>query len=133
MASWVDLFSLLTTTLFFVGAIVGVIYIAKQITAAVQSTKQTLQERGIAISDKGVSVKTSKRFDRSDYVDATQRGFIKAMNSASYGSGDAEEKHHPKLKSASSVNGASHEAKEHEKKKVFGMRRTHSSTSSGTK
>lgn len=33
----------------------------------------SLKTRGLTISDKGVSIKTSKRFDREDYVDATQR------------------------------------------------------------
>ena len=32
-----------------------------------------LKSRGVDISANGVSVKTSKRFDRGDYVDATQR------------------------------------------------------------
>jgi hypothetical protein len=36
----------------------------------------SLQSRGISISDKGVSIKTSKRFDREDYVDATQRSAL---------------------------------------------------------
>lgn len=33
----------------------------------------SLANKGLHVSDKGVSVKTSKRFDREDYVDATQR------------------------------------------------------------
>lgn len=32
-----------------------------------------LKEKGLDISDKGVSVKTTKRLNREDYVDATQR------------------------------------------------------------
>ncbi|KIJ67354.1 hypothetical protein HYDPIDRAFT_108076 [Hydnomerulius pinastri MD-312] len=76
MASWIDLFSLLTTTLFFVGTIVGVIYIVKQISSGIQSTKESLENKGISISNKGVSVKTQKRFDRDDYVDATQRYWV---------------------------------------------------------
>jgi len=67
-----------------------------------------LKTKGLVISDKGVSVKTSRRFDQEDYVDATQRyyppllydtvgllgsffrnrGFIKAMGAASFGKAD---------------------------------------------
>lgn len=32
-----------------------------------------MKAKGVHITDKGLSVKTSKRFDREDYVDATQR------------------------------------------------------------
>jgi hypothetical protein len=45
----------------------------------------SLKTRGVDISDRGVKVKTNKRFDRDDYVDATQRSFIKAMGAASFG------------------------------------------------
>ncbi|KAF9231736.1 hypothetical protein BU15DRAFT_55800 [Melanogaster broomeanus] len=49
-----------------------------------------LEGKGIRISDKGVSVKTQRRFDREDYVDATPRGSIKALNAASFGPADDE-------------------------------------------
>ncbi|KAF9220632.1 hypothetical protein BS17DRAFT_882302 [Gyrodon lividus] len=112
MASWIDLFSLLTTTLFFVGTIIGIIYIVKQISSGIQSTKQSLENKGISISDKGVSVKTQKRFDRDDYVDATQRGFVKALGAASFGPAG---------------NGA-HKHSDDKEKNMFGMaiRRSHS-------
>ena len=32
-----------------------------------------MKDKGYEVSDKGVSIKTSKRFDRQDYIDATQR------------------------------------------------------------
>lgn len=35
-----------------------------------------------------MSVRTSSRFNREDYVDATQRGFIKAMNASSFATAD---------------------------------------------
>ncbi|KAG2365960.1 hypothetical protein BDR07DRAFT_578880 [Suillus spraguei] len=73
MASWIDIFSFLTTTSLFVGTILGVIYIAKRLSEAAQNTKESLENKGISISDKGVSIKTSKRLDRENYVDATQR------------------------------------------------------------
>ena len=33
----------------------------------------SLEGRGIKLSESGMEVKTSKRFNREDYVDATQR------------------------------------------------------------
>jgi hypothetical protein len=44
-----------------------------------------LKESGLHISDSGLAVKTSKHFNREDYVDATQRGFVKVMGAASFG------------------------------------------------
>jgi len=32
-----------------------------------------MKDKGYEVSGKGVSIKTSKRFDRQDYIDATQR------------------------------------------------------------
>ncbi|KAL1744741.1 hypothetical protein HDZ31DRAFT_63802 [Schizophyllum fasciatum] len=49
-----------------------------------ENTKAKLKERGFDVSKGGVSVKTSGRVERDDYIDATQRGFIKAMNAASF-------------------------------------------------
>ncbi|KAL4255523.1 hypothetical protein AB1N83_013052 [Pleurotus pulmonarius] len=85
MANWIDLFSLFATIAVFGGIIYGVLYLVNSVSQGVASTKEALANKGLHISDKGMSVKTSKRFDREDYVDATQRGFIKAMNAASFG------------------------------------------------
>src|SRR5277367_3945669 len=63
-----------------------------------------LANKGLLISESGVSVKTSMRFDRYDYVDATRlsvlffpslsrqshRGFIKATSAASFGLADPD-------------------------------------------
>ncbi|EJD00550.1 uncharacterized protein FOMMEDRAFT_47198, partial [Fomitiporia mediterranea MF3/22] len=68
----------------FVGAILAVKFIAEQISSTVTATKESLKNRGLHISDKGVSVKTTSRYTLEDYVDATQRGFIKAMNAGSF-------------------------------------------------
>ncbi|KAF9232177.1 hypothetical protein BU15DRAFT_8373, partial [Melanogaster broomeanus] len=76
------------TTLIFVGTILGVVYVAEQVSSGVKSTKESRESQGICIPDKDVSVETQKRFDREDYVDAIQRGFIKALNAASFGPAD---------------------------------------------
>ncbi|KAF9233110.1 hypothetical protein BU15DRAFT_15243, partial [Melanogaster broomeanus] len=62
------------TTLIFVGTILGVVYVVRQVSWGIKSIKESLESKGIRISDKSVSVKTQKRFDREDYVDATQNG-----------------------------------------------------------
>ncbi|KAI9462113.1 hypothetical protein HD554DRAFT_2223169 [Boletus coccyginus] len=103
MASWIDVFSLLMvsppthndrtgrcespqTTLFFVGIVLGVLYAGHAISSRFQSTKASLEERGITLSRGGVSLKTEKRFDRDAYLDATQRGLVKALGAATVGS-----------------------------------------------
>ncbi|KAF5346891.1 hypothetical protein D9756_010609 [Leucocoprinus leucothites] len=68
----------------FGGTIWGVVYVVKQVTESVQATKQKMKEKGYDISGKGVSIKTSKRFDRQDYIDATQRGMMKTMTATSF-------------------------------------------------
>ncbi|KAF8059903.1 hypothetical protein FPV67DRAFT_1632907 [Lyophyllum atratum] len=88
MASWIDIFALIATLSVVGGVIYGVIYVSNQISKGVASTKENLKSKGLTISQKGVSVKTSKRFDRADYVDATQRGFVKALGASTYGSSD---------------------------------------------
>ncbi|KAI5123025.1 hypothetical protein M0805_007646 [Coniferiporia weirii] len=84
MASWYDLFTLVLTISAFVGAVLGVRFVAARIRAAVDSTKESLKSKGLTISDKGVSVRTSSHLSREDYVDATQRGFMRAMNVAGF-------------------------------------------------
>ncbi|KAI6144917.1 hypothetical protein BKA82DRAFT_4168082 [Pisolithus tinctorius] len=88
MARWIDVFSLSVTTMIFVGMILAIIYFARRISSTVEVTKESLKNRGISISDSGVSIKTNKRFDMEHYVDATQRGFIKAMDASSFGNPD---------------------------------------------
>ncbi|KAI0641659.1 hypothetical protein C8Q79DRAFT_918996, partial [Trametes meyenii] len=57
----------------------------RAISQAVQATKDSLKSKGVNVSKSGVSVKTNKRYEREDYLDATQRGFIKAMKASSGG------------------------------------------------
>lgn len=84
MATWIDIFSLFVTIGVFGGTIYGVAYAVKQISQSIKSTKENLKTQGYDISHKGVSIKTSKRFDRQDYIDATQRGMLKTMTAASF-------------------------------------------------
>ncbi|KAI0067447.1 hypothetical protein BV25DRAFT_1819786 [Artomyces pyxidatus] len=85
MAGFIDVLSLIFTVSLFVGAIVGVVIVVRKVSQAVDSTKASLREKGWTISDSGVSVKTSKRLNREDYIDATQRGIMKAMSASTFG------------------------------------------------
>ncbi|KAJ6612166.1 hypothetical protein B0H10DRAFT_2053943 [Mycena sp. CBHHK59/15] len=89
MSSWLDLISLLVTVAVLGGAIYAVLAVVRSVSQGVESAKEGLKTKGLHITDKGVSVKTSGRFDREDYVDATQRGFVKAMGAASFRKGAA--------------------------------------------
>jgi len=86
-----------TQTLTIVGGFISVIIFAsKRVTEGIKSTQEScvvhfffllllpkakclpffshrLRAQGLHISEKGISIKTNKRFDRDDYVDATQR------------------------------------------------------------
>ncbi|KAF5375915.1 hypothetical protein D9615_008186 [Tricholomella constricta] len=108
MANWIDFFSLVLTLIIAGGVIYGILFISKQITQRMESTKEKyafsppsavcipliisvppparLKNRGLTVSNKGVSIKTSKRFDREDYMDATQRGVVKAFGASTFGS-----------------------------------------------
>jgi len=88
MASWIDVFSLIATLSVCGGTVYGVLYVANMISKNIQAKKEDMKARGLTISRTGVSVKTSKRFDREDYVDATQRGLMKAVNASSFRHGD---------------------------------------------
>ncbi|KXN82484.1 hypothetical protein AN958_02494, partial [Leucoagaricus sp. SymC.cos] len=68
----------------FGGTIYGVVYVVKQVTESVHSTREKMKEKGYDISRSGVSIKTSKRLDRQDYIDATQRNMLKTMTAASF-------------------------------------------------
>ena len=69
---------------------------------------ERLKSRGVNISDKGVSVKTTSRFNREDYLDATQRGVIKAMSAASFGPGENPEDKVPVISRTNSSTGSLH-------------------------
>lgn len=85
MAKWIDLFSLVLTITLFLGAIVGIVLFVRRISEFVNATKASLQEKGWTVSNQGVSVRTSKRLDREDYIDATQRGIMKVVGASKFG------------------------------------------------
>jgi len=133
MAGLFDFLSLLVTATIFVGIVVGVVYAVQQIQLAVNNTKESLKKKGLVITESGVSVKTDKRFDREDYVDATQRGFMKAMGAASFGTVDEKGNHvqgttsSPSISRHSSNNPVSGSGTHgDEKKSRFGLRKTNS-------
>ncbi|KDQ58151.1 hypothetical protein JAAARDRAFT_34963 [Jaapia argillacea MUCL 33604] len=88
MANWIDIVSLIITAAIIGGLIYGFMYITGSVSTAVASTKESLKSRGLDISPTGVSVKTSGRLNREDYLDATQRGIVKLANAASFGKSD---------------------------------------------
>lgn len=122
MAGFVDVCSLILTSAFFIGVILGTALIAQKCQALIDATKASLEERGWVISGHGAHrsssssssassalrreggggpglggkgndhpsvmvVKTSKKImmDHERYLDATQRGVIKAFNACSFG------------------------------------------------
>ncbi|KAJ4469307.1 hypothetical protein J3R30DRAFT_3409782 [Lentinula aciculospora] len=85
MAELGDFLALIATIVIFAGIVYAVYTVVGSVSEGVKSTKDKLKEKGYEISDKGMSVKTSKRMNREDYVDATQRGLIRAMGASSFG------------------------------------------------
>ncbi|KAF8962861.1 hypothetical protein BDZ97DRAFT_1920196 [Flammula alnicola] len=126
--AWLDLFSLLATIGVFAGVIYAIIFVTKTINEGVASTQESLKSKGLHVTSSGVSIKTSKRFDREDYVDATQRGVVKAMQSASIRRNDSSSPGksvlaHPieREVSGSSVKSTSSEEKK-KKRSMFGSK-----------
>lgn len=95
----------------------------------------SLKNKGVNLSIEGVSIKTDKRWDRGDYLDATQRcvrcllvflpalmsrplpslpydssGFVKAYNNSSFGPGAGVRSH-----SASSIRSEQHNSEGRER------------------
>ncbi|KZT30256.1 hypothetical protein NEOLEDRAFT_1174558 [Neolentinus lepideus HHB14362 ss-1] len=84
MANWLDVISFIFTMGLFVGVIIGVLYASNAISKAMANTKESLKAKGVDLSKSGMSVRTSGRYTREDYIDATQRGIIKSMSAASF-------------------------------------------------
>lgn len=86
MATWGDYLSLTLTISLVAALIYGFLYLNAQFRKAVHSTKEQLSSHGIEISKTGASVKTSTKLaNREEYFDATQRGIVKALSTASVG------------------------------------------------
>jgi len=103
MGAVADYISLAVTILLFVGVIVGAVKVYNLISEGIASTKENLKKQGIHISDHGVEVKTQKHFDREDYIDASQRGFIKVMKAGGFKHEGEPHVPDPKSKSAPSL------------------------------
>ncbi|KAF7320939.1 hypothetical protein HMN09_00180600 [Mycena chlorophos] len=89
MTNWVDLLSFGATIAVFGGIIYVVLLVVRGVSQGVENAKEGLKTKGVHITDKGVALKTDKRFDREDYVDATQRGLINVVNASSINKGGA--------------------------------------------
>lgn len=87
MANWIDFVSLFITLSIAASIVAGLLYVGRATSRAAERAKESLKHKGVNVSREGVSVKTNKRWDRSDYLDATQRGFVKAYNLSSHGPG----------------------------------------------
>ncbi|RPD53555.1 hypothetical protein L226DRAFT_613846 [Lentinus tigrinus ALCF2SS1-7] len=90
MATWLDYVSLVVTLAILAGVGYLIVNARKALSGAFESTKDSLKNKGVDLSSHGLSVKTDKRFDREQYLDATQRGFIKALNASTAGNKDPD-------------------------------------------
>jgi len=90
MAGIVDFLYFAITVALFGGAIAGILFVVNRISEFTASTKEKLKSQGYNISDKGVEVHTEKRFNHEDYVDATQRGLLKAMGASTFGKANSD-------------------------------------------
>ncbi|KAF8516519.1 hypothetical protein JB92DRAFT_2256286 [Gautieria morchelliformis] len=90
MAGIVDIIYLTATLLILGGAVAAILFVVNSISAFTSTTKEKLKSKGYDVSRKGVAVQTQKRFNREDYVDATQRGLVKAFGASSYGKASSD-------------------------------------------
>ncbi|EMD31609.1 hypothetical protein CERSUDRAFT_119653 [Gelatoporia subvermispora B] len=85
MANWVDFVSLIVTLSCIGGIAYGLYFVGSQCAKAIESTKQSLKNKGVNVSKEGISVKTSRHLDREAYMDATQRSVMKALKNSQFG------------------------------------------------
>ncbi|KAI0075036.1 hypothetical protein K474DRAFT_1664743 [Panus rudis PR-1116 ss-1] len=94
MASWYDYLALVITIALTCAVIWGSMMIYEALNNAKRSAKQRLKNKGVNVSKHGVSVKREIRLvDRETYMDATQRGFVKALSNAYYGPAPEDSMH----------------------------------------
>jgi len=112
--------------------VVGALYVAKVVSDTIDQTKKTLNEKGVNVSASGISVKTSKHMTREDYLDATQRKFVKAIQTSTTSVTDSDgmtqqnggQHNSPSIKRSST--GGSNRSADSAKKKsgLFGIRKS---------
>jgi len=83
-----DILSFVLTVGLIGGAVWAILYTVRAVNRGVEKTKANLKSKGMDISSSGVSVKTSKTYDREDYLDATQRGIVNIFEASSFRKGD---------------------------------------------
>ncbi|KAF8628175.1 hypothetical protein AX15_004056 [Amanita polypyramis BW_CC] len=79
-----DLFELLVTLTIFSAAICLIFYVSESVRSISQTTKEYMKGRGYDVSTSGVSIRMDK-VDRETYLDATQRGIVRALEVSSVG------------------------------------------------
>ncbi|KAI0246039.1 hypothetical protein BJV78DRAFT_1258270 [Lactifluus subvellereus] len=70
------------------GVVFGVVLLVRKCSAAIDATKASLEKRGWTVSKEGVAAVQptgKRRMDHERYLDATQRGIVKAMQASSFG------------------------------------------------
>jgi len=137
MSDWLDIISFVSSLALFIGVVAGAVYVAKSISNTIDETKKSLNEKGVNVSSSGISVKTSKHMTREDYLDATQRNVVKAIQTSTTSVTDSagmaqqnESRHHsPSIKRSST--GGSNRSVDSTKKKsgLFGIRKSASKLS----
>ncbi|KAL4244626.1 hypothetical protein ABKN59_009185 [Abortiporus biennis] len=86
MSRLIDYFSLIVTLSIFAIVIYAAVIIVNKISSAAQSTKASLKEKGYDVTGDGVQIKKKIRIaDREEYIDATQRGFVKVLGASTVG------------------------------------------------
>jgi hypothetical protein len=88
-----DLFALIFTLAILGGILYVVFHTNKAMNGAVRTAKEKLESKGLHVSSTGIAVKTEKRFDREAYMDATQRGFVRALHASSVQKDEKDDKH----------------------------------------
>ncbi|CAE7180725.1 unnamed protein product [Rhizoctonia solani] len=88
MSNWFDIVSLVLFLGVFSGVIYGAMVFSKQLSGAVESTKDGLKKRGLDITENGMSVKTEGRLERDDYIGDVGRNLVDALKATSFGAPD---------------------------------------------
>jgi len=134
MTHWLDTVYSIFSLALFVAVVAGAVYVVKTISNTIDETKKTLNEKGVNVSASGISVKTSKHMTREDYLDATQRKFVKAIQTSTTSTADSDGmsqqdggQHYPPSIKRSSTSGSNRSVDSAKKKSnLFGIRKSSS-------